>query len=218
MTSLLDILKETDFRVDFTRYFKSSASRETLDRETLRKRLLLCLYGLGTNTGLKRVSAGDHGEGYNDLLYVRSRFLHKEHLREAIAEVANAVFRSRQLQIWGEATTTCASDSKKFGAYDQNLMTEWHARYGGRGGHGVLARRKALSLYLLAAQDLFVIRSGSDDRRGPAALHRHDGEAAIRRLSWAKRSCVCLLFAPWLSVDATAQTYSRPKAVPSTER
>jgi TnpA family transposase len=133
MTSLLDMLKETDLRVDFTKHFKSSASRETLERETLRKRLLLCLYGLGTNTGLKRVSAGDHGEGYNDLLYVRSRFLHKEDLRNAIAEVANAIFRSRQAHIWGEATTTCASDSKQFGAYDQNLMTEWHARYGGRG-------------------------------------------------------------------------------------
>ena len=35
--------------------------------------------------------------------------------------------------IWGEGTTACASDSKKFGASDQNLMTEWHARYGGRG-------------------------------------------------------------------------------------
>lgn len=33
----------------------------------------------------------------------------------------------------GEGTTTCASDSKKFGAWDQNLMTEWHIRYGGRG-------------------------------------------------------------------------------------
>src|SRR5712691_6439458 len=49
MTSLLDILKETDLRVDFTGHFKSSASREILDRETLRKRLLLVLYGLGTN-------------------------------------------------------------------------------------------------------------------------------------------------------------------------
>jgi TnpA family transposase len=34
---------------------------------------------------------------------------------------------------WGEATTACASDSKKFGAWDQNLMTEWHVRYGGKG-------------------------------------------------------------------------------------
>jgi TnpA family transposase len=36
-------------------------------------------------------------------------------------------------QIWGEVTTTCAADSKQFGAWDQNLLTEWHLRYGGRG-------------------------------------------------------------------------------------
>lgn len=29
--------------------------------------------------------------------------------------------------------TTSASDSKKFGAWEQNLMTEYHLRYGGRG-------------------------------------------------------------------------------------
>nr|WP_236952434.1 Tn3 family transposase [Mesorhizobium loti] len=33
----------------------------------------------------------------------------------------------------GEAGTACASDSKKFGAWDGNLLTEWHLRYGGRG-------------------------------------------------------------------------------------
>jgi TnpA family transposase len=47
--------------------------------------------------------------------------------------VVNAIFRVRQPQVWGEGTTACASDSKKFGAWDQNLMTEWHVRYGGRG-------------------------------------------------------------------------------------
>ncbi|MCE7917420.1 MAG: Tn3 family transposase, partial [Nitrosomonas sp. PRO5] len=35
--------------------------------------------------------------------------------------------------IWGSGTTTCASDSKHFGAWDQNLTTQWHVRYGGRG-------------------------------------------------------------------------------------
>jgi TnpA family transposase len=43
------------------------------------------------------------------------------------------VFRVRLPHIWGEATTACASDSKKFGSWDQNLMTEWHVRYGGKG-------------------------------------------------------------------------------------
>ncbi|WP_339167699.1 Tn3 family transposase [Brevibacillus sp. FSL L8-0520] len=133
MTSLLDILKETDLRISFTEQFKTVANREILDRETLQKRLILSLYGLGTNTGLKRVSAGDHIESYKDLLYVRRKFIHKDNLRNAIAEVVNAIFRVRMQEIWGEGTTSCASDSKKFGAWDQNLMTEWHIRYRGRG-------------------------------------------------------------------------------------
>ena len=104
-----------------------------MDRATLQKRLLLSFYGLGTNTGLKRVSASDREVTYSELLHVRRRFIHKDALRLAIARVVNAIFRVRQPEIWGEGTTVCASDSKKFGAWDQNLMTEWHIRYGGRG-------------------------------------------------------------------------------------
>jgi len=133
MTSLLDILKETDLRVGFSEQLKSVSGRESLERTVLQKRLLLCLYGLGTNTGLKRLSSGIFGESYYDLLYVRRRFIHKEQLRNAIATVVNAIFDARNPQVWGEGTTVCANDSKKFGAWDQNLMTEWHIRYGGRG-------------------------------------------------------------------------------------
>ncbi len=133
MTSLLDMLKETDLRVKFTRHFKSVSSRENLDPKVLQKRLLIDLYGLGTNTGIKRLSLGELGEKYQDLLYVRRKFIHKSQLRNAIAEIINATFAVKLPQIWGEGTTTCASDSKKFGAWDQNLMTEWHIRYGGKG-------------------------------------------------------------------------------------
>ena len=72
-------------------------------------------------------------ETYKELLYARRRFIQKSALRNAIARVANATFAIRRAEIWGEGTTSCASDSKKFGAWDQNLMTEWHIRYGGRG-------------------------------------------------------------------------------------
>ncbi len=133
MTSLLDILKEADLREGFTDCFKSLAAREALDRETIQKRLLLCLYGLGTNTGLKRVSHGTPGVDYHDLRYIKRRFITAAALRKAIAEMVNAIFRARQPHIWGEGTSTVASDAKKFGAWDQNLMTEWHVRYGGPG-------------------------------------------------------------------------------------
>jgi TnpA family transposase len=42
------------------------------------------------------------------------------------ADVRRAVEHS---EIWGEATTACASDSKKFGAWDQNLLTERTLNY-----------------------------------------------------------------------------------------
>ncbi len=148
MVELLDILKETDLRVHFTDQFKSPTVRENLDRATIQKRLLLGLYGLGTNIGLKRVAAGNHGESYRDLLYACNRFLTKDALRAAITDVVNAIAHVRLAHIWGEGTTACASDSKKFGAWDQNLMTEWHARYR---GPGVLiywhVERKATCIY-----------------------------------------------------------------------
>ena len=133
MTGLLDVLKETDLRVGLTQHFTGTGIRSALDDETLQRRLLLCLFGLGSNAGLKRVCATPPGEQYHDLLYVRRRYLHPDALRNAIAEVVNAIFRIRASHIWGEGTTACASDAKQFGAWDQNLLTEWHMRYGGRG-------------------------------------------------------------------------------------
>jgi len=133
LTPLLDMLKETDLRVGFTDVFTSATGREHLDRTTLQRRLLLCLFGVGTNTGLKRMSAGGQGDSYKDLLYVRRRFLTTAHLRAAIIRVVNATLQARHPHIWGEGTTACASDSKKFGAWDQNLMTEWSIRHRGPG-------------------------------------------------------------------------------------
>jgi hypothetical protein len=133
MTNLLDILKETELRVHFTGTFRTVGAREALDGDVLQRRLLLCLYGLGTNAGLKRMCSGGGEDGYADLQYIRRRYITKEQLRAAIANVCNAIFHTGNPRLWGEGTTACASDSKQFGVWDQNLITEWHVRYGGRG-------------------------------------------------------------------------------------
>ncbi len=133
MTSLLDMLKETDLRLNFTDALRSVTSHENLDREVLRPRLLLCLHGIGTNTGLQRMNAIAHGATYKDLVYARRRYITVDQLRKAIAIVADGTLRARNSDIWGDGTTACASDSKHFGAWDQNLTTQWHLRYGGPG-------------------------------------------------------------------------------------
>jgi TnpA family transposase len=133
MTSLLDMAKEADLRLNFTNALKSSTAYESLDRATLRPRLLLCLHGIGTNAGVQRMAGLQSGVTYKDLSYVRKRYITADGLRQAIVIVTNGTLRVRNPAIWGEGTTACASDSKHFGAWDQNLTTQWHLRYGGRG-------------------------------------------------------------------------------------
>ena len=130
MTSLLDILKEVDLRVGFTDCFPEPDRDKSAYRvPELQKRLLLSLYGLGTNTGLTSVSMGNHGVSYANLQYIRRRFVDKDALRQAISLVIDATLAVRQPDIWGETTTWCASDSKQFVAWNQNLLTQWHKRY-----------------------------------------------------------------------------------------
>ena len=133
MTTLLDLLQETALRVHFTEAFRTIGPREVLSPQGLQPRLLLSLYGLGTNAGLKRLGRGGGEDRYADWQYLRRRDITQEHLRAAIAQVCTAIFRVRDPALWGESTTACAADSKKFGAWDQNWLTEWHARYGGPG-------------------------------------------------------------------------------------
>lgn len=133
MTGLLDVLKEAALDTGLLDCFESSASREALPRRVRDRRLLLALYAAGTNAGLKRVAAGMPDVSYDEMLHVHRRYIDPGALRAAAARVADATLAIRNPAIWGEAGTACASDSTKFGAWDRNLMTEWHARYGGRG-------------------------------------------------------------------------------------
>ena len=133
MTSLLDVLKEVDLRTGFTPLFRSASSRQALPPEEVSRRLLLALFGIGTNIGLKAIAAGPHKVSYKELLYIRQRFIHETALQDATRRIADATYRIRNADIRGDAGTSCASDSTQLASWDQNLMTEWHQRYGGRG-------------------------------------------------------------------------------------
>ena len=129
---LLDFLTEADHHIGLVDAFPSIASREVLPEDTLRERLLLVLFALGTNTGIAHVAAGGHGHSEATLRHVRRLFLTTENLRAATTKLINATYAARDPRLWGTGTA-CASDSKKFGSWESNLMTEWHARYRGPG-------------------------------------------------------------------------------------
>jgi Tn3 transposase DDE domain len=109
---LLDLLKEADLRIGLTKEFSAVASREVIARPALRRRLLLVLFALGTNVGIKQIASGDHGLGETEtpLRHVRRLYVNPASLRRAIARVVNATFAERSRELWGEGTAACASD------------------------------------------------------------------------------------------------------------
>jgi len=135
---LLNLLKDVDHVTGFTGDFSSVASRTITDPGVLQRRLLLCLYGLGTNVGIKRVADGvavaSGGAADTEAALRRTRrlFVNRDNLRSAIRTVVNATLEARETDLWGPGTS-CASDSRKFGSWSANFMTEWHQRYGGAG-------------------------------------------------------------------------------------
>jgi TnpA family transposase len=130
---LIDILKETVLRTGCLRAVTSVADRGTLPESVLAERLLLAIYAYGTNTGIRAVAGGAHGHGEDEIRYTRRRYLSAEAARLIAIEIANATFAARRATIWGESSTAIASDSTHFGAFDQNIFTEFHSRYGRRG-------------------------------------------------------------------------------------
>lgn len=131
--NLIDILKECDLLINFTNKMETIGRSSKISPRDLRKRLLLCLYGIGSNTGLKRISIANGDVNFSDLCYVKNRFINKINVKNAIRAVVDNVLKIRDPTVWGKATTSVACDSTQISAWDQNLLNEFHHRYKNKG-------------------------------------------------------------------------------------
>jgi Tn3 transposase DDE domain-containing protein len=68
---LIDMLKEAVLRTGCLSVVTSVAGRSAIGAEDLAERLMLAIYGYGTNTGIRAVAAGEHGHSEDDIRYVR---------------------------------------------------------------------------------------------------------------------------------------------------
>ncbi|MBF0398926.1 MAG: Tn3 family transposase, partial [Desulfobacterales bacterium] len=129
MIDLMDVLVEADRQVNILKFFHTTGQRQILKQEDARERLMLSLFGIGTNLGLRRIhSAVKPSFSYDDLLYFLRRFVKVDPVREAIAALTKRILQIRNPKIWG-VCTSCASDAKHIGAWNQNLVAEWNPHY-----------------------------------------------------------------------------------------
>ena len=157
MTGLLDVLKEADSCASASPTpLPTAATREAIDRDEVRRRLLLCLYGLGTNAGLKRLAVGRHGFSYKELLHTRRHYIDADALarrdpargqRDACRAPSSDLARGHdRLRLGQQAFRRLRPEPDDRVARPLRLAR----------GHDLLARRARLGVHPLAAATLLV--------------------------------------------------------------
>jgi len=131
--SLLDILANVEHWLHWTRHFgPESGSEPKLDNPV--ERYLLTVFGLGCNLGANQTAR--HTRGHitsHQVSYIHRRHINVPKLQAAMTDMINAYNRLNLPKLWGTGKRA-AADGCKFETYENNLLSEYHIRYGGYGG------------------------------------------------------------------------------------
>ena len=133
-THLLDILQDTEHWLKWSRYFGPVSGHDAkLDDPVSRYLTTVFCYGcqLGPTQTARSVSGADRRQ----ISWIHWRHITEEGLEKAIREVINAYHRFTLPKSWGTGKSASV-DGTKWDLYEQNLLSEYHIRYGGYGGIG----------------------------------------------------------------------------------
>jgi TnpA family transposase len=128
MLSLIDIINEVDLRADFVRCFKSVGSWSTLSDEEIRKRIIVVIYGLGTNLGLKSV-AQIASLTLEELRHIKRYYLSPDNLRDAIKTICNHMFLNYDKKVMGALSKGLCADSTQMTSFEDNILTQWSGKH-----------------------------------------------------------------------------------------
>ncbi|MCH2232455.1 MAG: Tn3 family transposase [Crocosphaera sp.] len=131
--NLIDILQNVDYWTNFTRHFGPlSGSDPKLKNPT--ERYLLTIFTYGCNLGASQ--AARHMRGIvnaKSLSNINSRHISIEQLNRGLTDIINRYNVLDLPQFWGQGDSA-AADGTKYDVQEQNLLSEYHIRYGGYGG------------------------------------------------------------------------------------
>ena len=131
--NLIDVLCGVEHHTDWSKHFGPLSGSEP-KLANPRERYLIVAFGYGTNLG--PVQTARHTRGLvsaHEVGYVNRRHMNTKKLEAAIREVINAYAKLDLPRVWGTGETA-AADGTKVDLYEQNLISEYHIRYGGYGG------------------------------------------------------------------------------------
>ena len=132
--NLLDILIDTELWLNWTQYFRLLSGHDSKIQDSV-SRYLAATFCYGCNLGSTQTANSLSNFDRKQIAYVNQRHIGLPSLEKAIYRIINAYNRFSLPKFWGSGKRVSA-DGTKWDIYEQNLLAEYHIRYGGYGGIG----------------------------------------------------------------------------------
>lgn len=132
--NLLDILSDTERWLNWTRFFKPLSGHVAKIIEPV-ARYIATTFCYGCGLGPTQLSRSLKNFDPRQLFRVNQRHVTPGKLKEAINVLINGYNRFALPKYWGSGKHASV-DGTKWDIYEQNLLAEYHIRYGGYGGIG----------------------------------------------------------------------------------
>jgi TnpA family transposase len=131
---IIDALSDTEYWLNWTRHF-SPISGHDAKIDKLHERYLITTFCYGCGLGPSQTARSIPGLDRKQVAFINQRHVTEQKLNEAIKTVVNDYAKFPLQRLWGLGKSASA-DGTKWDLYPQNLISEWHIRYGGYGGIG----------------------------------------------------------------------------------
>lgn len=132
--NILDLLVESESWLDLHKQFGPLSGFESKIDDP-RKRFVTTLFCYGCNLGPTQTARSVKGLSRKQVAWLNLHHMTEERIEKSIVQVINAYNKFLLPKYWGSGKTASA-DGTKWNLYEQNLLSEYHIRYGGYGGIG----------------------------------------------------------------------------------
>ncbi|WP_125077094.1 Tn3 family transposase [Pseudoxanthomonas sp. SGT-18] len=132
--SIVDVLIDAAQWLKLHRHFRPIAGTDSRVDDLLR-RVITTLFCYGCNLGPTQTARSVKGFSRRQISWLNLKYVTEDTLDKAIVQVINTYNKFDLPGYWGSGKSASA-DGTKWNVYEQNLLSEYHIRYGGYGGIG----------------------------------------------------------------------------------
>jgi TnpA family transposase len=132
--SILDVFADTERWLNWTRFLGPLSGHDAKIANP-GPRYVVTAFGYGCGLGPTQTARSLKILDRRQIAWINQRHVTEELLDKIIVEIINAYNKFELPKSWGSGKSASA-DGTKWDLYEQNLLSEYHIRYGGYGGLG----------------------------------------------------------------------------------